>query len=137
MQVFISLVNEQLYWEEVSPHRHDCHDPPHAAGVGFHDDKSPPRRLAGVARSAHWRTTHVQVGFIGCATRRRRSPWVVGSDLWNNSRGKNCQRRDWHGGDYYPEQGIHALAALRAAMIALSDEVRSRSVQNWRRLLVP
>jgi hypothetical protein len=52
MQNFISFVNEQLNREDESPHRHDCHDPPHAAGMGFHDDRSPPRRLAAVASSA-------------------------------------------------------------------------------------
>jgi len=37
MQNFIGFVNEQLRWEPESPHRHDCHDPPHAARVGIHD----------------------------------------------------------------------------------------------------
>ena len=39
MQDFISLVDDQLYLEEITPHRHDYHDPPHAAGVGDHDDE--------------------------------------------------------------------------------------------------
>ena len=65
MQNSISFVNEQLCWEEQIPHRHDCHDPPHAARVGLHDDKSPPRRLAAVARSDPWKTTPAQVGFPG------------------------------------------------------------------------
>jgi hypothetical protein len=82
------FVNEQLCWEQESPHRHDCHSPPHAARVGFHDDRSPPRRLAAVARSDPWRTPPAQVGFPGEATRRRRLPWVVGSDLSANNTGE-------------------------------------------------
>src|SRR5664279_645108 len=85
MHLFISSMDEQLYLEEITPHRHDCRDPPHAAGVGFHDDKFPPRRLAGVARSDPWRSTPAQVGFSGDAMRRRRLPWVVESDHRNNS----------------------------------------------------
>ena len=80
MQNFISFVNEQLHWEQESPHRHDCHDPPHTAGMGFLDDRSPPRRLPAVARSDLWKATPAQVGFPGDATWRRRLPWVVGSD---------------------------------------------------------
>jgi hypothetical protein len=65
MQNFIStfspsrsfqFVNEQLSSERGSPHRHDCHDPPHAPRMGGHDDRSPPRRLAAVARSGPWNT---------------------------------------------------------------------------------
>ena len=119
MQDFISLVDEQLYWEEVSPHRHDCHDPPQAARVGFQDDKYPPRRLAAVARLEHWKSTPTMVGFPGDAMRRRRSPWVAESDLRNDSRGKDCLRRDWHGGDYYPEQEIHTLGALSVPKVEL------------------
>ncbi len=59
------LVNGQLSREEESPHPHDCHDPPHAARGGLHDDRSPPRRLAAVARSAPWRTLPARVGFAG------------------------------------------------------------------------
>ncbi len=81
MQDIISFVNEQLYWEEFSPHRYDCHDPPHAARVGFYDDRSPPRRLAWVARSDPWKTTPAKVGFPGDAIPRRRLRWVVGSDI--------------------------------------------------------
>jgi hypothetical protein len=117
MQNFISFVNEHLSWEEDCPHRHDCHDPPHAADVGFHDDKSPPRRLLGVARSGPWKAMPAQVGFPGDATRRRRSPWVVGSDLWCNNRGEDYLRRDRRGKDCHPEQGICRLARLGAAKI--------------------
>jgi hypothetical protein len=70
MQDIIRFVNEQLCWEEVSPHYHDCNDPPHAACVGFLDEKSPLQRLAGVARSDPWDATPGQVEFPGCATRR-------------------------------------------------------------------
>jgi hypothetical protein len=73
MHVFISLVDDQLYLEEITPHRHDCHDRPHAAGVGFRDDKSPPRGLAGVARSApgeqhllRWGSRRTQLGGEDC-----------------------------------------------------------------------
>ena len=55
MQDIISFVNEQLCWEKWSPHRHDCHDPPHEARGEFLDDRSPPRRLAAVARSDPWK----------------------------------------------------------------------------------
>jgi hypothetical protein len=99
MQNIISLVNEQLCWEEESFHHHDCHDPPQAARVGFSNDKSPPRRLAGVARSDPWRITPAQVYFHEDATRRRRSLWVVGSDRWNNI----------GGGDYLPSASTAAI----------------------------
>ena len=81
MQNFISFVNEHLRWEEESPHCRDCHDPPHAAGTGFLDDQSPPRRLPALARSAPWRTTPAQMGFRGDATLRQRLPWIVGALL--------------------------------------------------------
>jgi len=103
MRNFMSFVNEQLRWEEESPHRHDCHDPPHTAGTEFLDDRSPPRRFPAVARSDPWKTTPAQVGFPRDETRRRRLSWVVGSDRWNNSRGKDCQRRYPHGEDCHPE----------------------------------
>ena len=112
MQNFIStfsqvkwfqFMNEQLSREQGSPHRHDCHGPPHAPRVGLHDDRSPPRRLAAVARSDPWKTTPAQVGFRGDATWRRRLPWVLGSDLWNNSRGEDYLRRDRRGEDCHPE----------------------------------
>ena len=100
MQNFIStfsqvkwfqFMNEQLSREQGSPHRHDCHGPPHAPRVGRHGDKSPPPRSAAVARSDPWKTPPAQVGFCQHATRRRRLPWVVGSDLCkNNSRTKVC-----------------------------------------------
>ena len=90
MQNFIStfspsksfqFVNEQLRWERDSIHRHDCHGPPHACRVGLQDDRSPPRRLAAVARSDPWNTPPAQVGFSGDVTRRRRLAWVVGSGI--------------------------------------------------------
>ena len=56
MQDIISFVNEQICWEEVSPHYHDCHDPPHAVCVGFLDEKSPPRRLAADTRADLWKS---------------------------------------------------------------------------------
>ena len=113
------FVNEQLYWEEVSPHRHDCHDPPHATRVGFHDAKSPPRRLAAVARSGPWKATPATVGFPGDATRRRRLPWVVGSDCWNNGGGKDCQWRYLRGEDRHPEMEFCPIAGLWATRNAL------------------
>jgi hypothetical protein len=64
MQNFIGFVNEQRCWED-SPHCHDCHDPPHEARGGFVEDISPPRRLAGVARSDPWKVTRAQLGFPG------------------------------------------------------------------------
>jgi len=121
MQNFIStfspsksfqFVNEQLSREQESPHRRDCHGPPQAARVRRHDDRSPPRRLAAAARSDPWKTPPAQVGFRGDATWRRRSPWVVGSGLWNNSRGGDYLPGDRCGKDCHPEQEICALAAL-------------------------
>ena len=131
MQNFIRFVNEQLIREEESPHRHDCHDPPHTAGMGFLDDRSPPRRLPAVARSDPWKATPAQVGFPGDATWRRRLPWVVGSDGRNTGRGKDCQRRYLHGEDCHAELEIHALAALNAAkgeFEALALLIGSRAV---------
>ena len=119
MQTFIStfspsksfqFVNEQLSREQESPHCHDCHEPPHAPRVGRHDDRSPPRRLAAAARSDPWKTPPAQVGFCQDATRRRRLPWVAGSDLWNNSRGEDYLLRDGRGEDCHAEQEICALA---------------------------
>ena len=115
MRNIISFVNEQLRWEQESPHRHDCHDPPHTAGIGFLDDRSPPRRLLAVSRSDLWEATPAQVGFPGDAIWRRRLPWVVGSASRNNSRGKDCQRRYLRGDDCHSEQEIHTQAALNAA----------------------
>jgi len=88
MHVFISLLNEQLCWEEYSRHHHHFHDPPHAVCVGFLNGKSPPRRLAGVARSYPWRTTLGGVEFPVDVTRRGRLPWIVG---WNTGRGEDLQ----------------------------------------------
>jgi hypothetical protein len=114
MQNFTSFVNDQHNWEEVSPHRHDCHDPPHAVRVGFLDDQSPPRKLAGVARSGPWRTTPAQVGFPRDATRRRRPPWVVASDGWTTGRGMDYLRRNRRGEDSHPEEESRELAGVRA-----------------------
>ena len=130
MQNFIRFVNEQLSWEEDTPHRHDCHDPPHATRVGFHDDSSPPQRLAAVARSNPWKTTPAQVGFPGEPTRKRRLPRVAGSDLWNNSRGKDCQQRYLRCKDCHPEQEIHALASMHAGKNDLELLTMGRKTQD-------
>ena len=92
MQNFISFVNEQLRWEQESPHRHDCHDPPHTAGMEFLDDRSPPRRLPAVARSGPWKATPAEVAFPGDAVWRQRLLWVVGSDLSANNTGEGWRR---------------------------------------------
>src|ERR1017187_2421019 len=119
MQDFIStfaspfqFVNVQLYREEVSPHRHDCHDPPHAVGVGFRDHKSPPRRLARVARLQPWKSTLTTVGFPVDATRRGRLHWDVWSDRWNTGMDEDYLRRDGRGEDCHPEQAICSCAGL-------------------------
>jgi hypothetical protein len=136
MQNFISLVNDQFYWEEVSPHRHDCHDPPHTIRVGLYDDSSPPRRLAVVAGPTPWKATSAQAGFPEEAIRRGRLHWVVESNLRCNNRGKEYLRRDRRGEDRHPVLEICVLARLGAAKIAVGHEVRSRSEQDWRRLLL-
>ena len=46
-------------------------------------------------------------------------PWVVGSDLWNNSRGEDYLLRDRQGKDCDPEEEFCALAPLGAAKIEL------------------
>ena len=46
-------------------------------------------------------------------------PWVVGSDLWNGSRGEDYLLRDRRDEDCHAEQEICALARLRAAKIEL------------------
>ena len=107
MQKFISFVNEHLSWEKDSPHRHDCHDPPHATCAGFHDHRSPPRRLAEVARPAPWKTRPDRVGFPGDARRSRRLLWIVGSDRRNIGRGEDYLLRYRNGKECHPEQGIH------------------------------
>ena len=113
MQNFISsislsksfqFVNDQLCWEEHSPHRHDCHDPPQGGRVGLQDERSSPQRLPAVARSDPWKVTPAEVGFPGDTTRWRRLPWVGGSDRRNMGRGKDCLRRDLRGEDCDPEQ---------------------------------
>jgi len=113
------FVNDRLSWDEGSPHRHDCHDPPHGVRGGFVEDKSPPRRLPAVARSDPWKVTRAQAGFPGDATRRRRLFWVAGPDRWNTGTGKDCLRRDLHGEDCPPGQEIQSLAALSVAKIEL------------------
>jgi len=80
MQNFISFVNEYLIWEEDSPHRHDCHDPPHALRVDFMMiDPHCEDWLRWQVRPLEDNTC--SVGFRGDATRRRRLPWVMGSGL--------------------------------------------------------
>jgi hypothetical protein len=108
------FVNDQLGWDECSPHRHDCHDPPHGARVGFLDDRPPSRRLAAVARSDPWKVTRAQARFLGDATRRRRLPWVVGSDRWNNSWGKDSPRRYLRGEDGNSREEFCGVAGSRA-----------------------
>jgi hypothetical protein len=119
VQNFISFVDDQLYLEEIIPHRHDCHDPPHAVRVGDHGDESPPRRLAGVERSGLWKATPAQVGFPGEAMRRRRLLWVVGSNHWCRNCGEEYLWRNWRGEDCYPEQEIHTLGALSVPKVEL------------------
>ena len=46
-------------------------------------------------------------------------PWVVGSDLWNNSRGGDYLLRDRRDEDGDPEEESCALAALGTPKIAL------------------
>jgi len=125
------FVNEQLCWEQGSRHCHDCHSPPHAPRVVRHDDRSPPRRLAAVVRSDPWRTPPAQVGFHGDATRRRRLPWVVGSDLCNKSKGGDYLRRDRHGEDSHPEQEFCALAALGTPKIARGACALTCGAEGW------
>jgi len=113
------FANRQICREEASPYFHDYHDPPDLARRGFHDAKSPPRRLAEVARSDPWRTPPAGVVFPRDATRRERLPWVVGFDFWNNSRGKDCLRRGLRGEDCHPEMEFCPVAGLRATKVAL------------------
>ncbi|GEM_PF-432756 len=129
MQNFIStfsssksfqFVNEQICWEQRSPHRHDCHDPPHAVRVGRHDDRSPPRRLAAVVRSDPWKIPPAQVGFRGDATWRRRSPWVVGPDRWNIGRGEDYLPRDRRGEDGHVAGHVTWYAGLIESTAQLS-----------------
>ena len=140
MQNFIStfspsksfqFVNEQLFWEQGSPHCHDCHGPPHALRVGFHDDISPLGRFAAVARSDPWKATPAQLGFPGDATRRRRLPWVVGSDLWNNNRGGDYLLRDRRDEDGDPEEEFCSVAGLRATKIALEASAFTRKPTSY------
>ena len=114
------FINDRLSWDESSPHRHDCHDPPHGVRVGFLEYRSPPRRLAAVARSDPWKVTRAQARFPGDVTRRRRLSWVAGPDRWNTGTGKDCLRRDRRGEDCHPKQEICPFAGLRASRIALA-----------------
>jgi hypothetical protein len=125
------FVNDQLSREGGSPHCHDCHDPPHAARVGRHDDRSPPRRLAAVARSDPWKTPPAKVGFRGDATRRRRLPWVAGSDRWNTGRGKDYLRRYRRGEDCHPEEEFCDLAALGTPKIACGACALTCGAEGW------
>jgi len=127
----VQFVNEQPCWEQSSPHCHGCHGPPHAPRVGLHDDRSPPRRLAAIARSAPWKTPPSQVGFRGDATRRRRLPWVVGSDLWNNSRGGDYLLRDRRDEDGDPEEEFCALTALGIPKIARGACALTCGAEGW------
>jgi hypothetical protein len=140
MQNFIStfspsksfqFVTEQLSREKESPHRHDCHGPPHAPRVGRHGDKSPPPRSAAVARSDPWKTPPAQVGFCQHATRRRRLPWVVGSDLWNNSRGGDYLLSDRRHEDGDPEEEFCALTALGTPKIARGACALTCGAEGW------
>ena len=114
MQNFICFVNEQLRWEQESPHRHDCHDPPYTAGMGFLDDRSPPRRLPAVARSDPWRRFPAGMLFPGDAHWRRRLLRVAGSADWSTGRGKDCQQRYLHGEGCYPGREFCGVAGSRA-----------------------
>jgi hypothetical protein len=69
-----ALVNGQRCWEEASLYYRDYHDPPHATRPGFHDVKSPPRRLAEVARPDPRRTPPAGVVFPRDVIRTRRLP---------------------------------------------------------------
>ncbi len=128
MQNFIStfsgsksfqFMNEQLCWEQRSIHCDDCHSPPHSLRIGLDDDRPPPRRLAAVARSDPWTAPPAHVGFSGDVIRRRRLPWVVGSDRWDNSRGGDYLLKDKRDKDRHPEQEICVLARLAAAKVEL------------------
>jgi hypothetical protein len=59
------FVNEQLGWEQDNSHPHACHGPPHATCVEFHDDISPPRRLAAVGMSDPSKRISTRVKFAG------------------------------------------------------------------------
>ena len=114
------IVNDRLGWDEGSPHRHDCHDPPHGARVGFLDDRPPPRRLAAVARSDPWKVTRAQAGFPG-GTQLGGEDYsgLPGQTAGTRGGGKDCLLRDRRGEDCYPGQGIHSLALLSRAKIEL------------------
>jgi hypothetical protein len=127
----LRFVNEHFSRKQQHPHRLDCHSPPHASRVGLHDDRSPPRRLAAVARSDPWKTPPAQVGFRGDATRRRSLPWVVGSDRWNTGRGEDYLRRDMPDEDCHPEEEFYALAALGAPRIELEACAFTHEPKAW------
>ena len=113
------FVNDQLGWDEGSPHRHDCHDPPHGARVGFLDDRSPPRRLAGVARSDPWKVTKLRRDSRGMELGGEDCPGLQGQTAGTRGGGRDCLRRDRRGEDCHPGQEIQSLAALAAAKIEL------------------
>lgn len=115
------FVNDQLRWEQRSIHCDDCHSPPQALRIGLDDDRSPPGRLAAVARSDLWTTPPAQVGFSGDVVRRRRFPTVVGSDLWNNSRGRDYLQWDRRGEDCNPEDNFFAPFRLSTAKMVLEN----------------
>ena len=110
MQNFMHFLNEQFSWEKESFCGHGCHDPPHVPRWGFNEDRSPPRRWTAVARSDPLIVTPA-LAFPGNACWRRRLPCPVGSDPWNNERGKDWLRRDVCGEDCHSENEFFALAA--------------------------
>ena len=131
MQNVISFVNEHLNWEKASIHRNDYHDPPRVAQVGFHEDISPPRRLAAVARSGPRKAAPAQVGFLEDATQRRRLLWVVGSDLRNNSRGKDYLLRDWNREDRHSKVAFSCAADLWTTKLAVNGRRTRAMAEPW------
>jgi len=115
------FVNDQLCWEQKSIHCDDWHSPPHALRIGLDGDRSPPRRLTVVARSDSWTTPPAQVGFSGDVVRRRRFPWVVGSDLWGTSRGRDYLRWDRRGEVCNPEDNFFTPVRLSTAKMVLEN----------------
>jgi hypothetical protein len=105
MQNIISFVNEQLSWEE-SPRRHDWHDPPHADHGASEDDRSPPHRLASVARSDFWETFATQMSFPGKRFGRRRLFPVVSLDLEANTSGEVWLHPDSLHLDAFSNEGL-------------------------------
>ena len=135
MQNFIRFGRKQLCSEKEGFYRHACHDPPHVPRVGFNDERSPPRRSAAVARSDPCKVTPA-LAFPGDECWRRRLPYPVGSDLWNNGRGKDWLRRDVCGEDCHPEHESFALAANTSGEDWLHHESLHRDVVNSKGNLV-